>query len=123
MKERIIKTIDLENGQTLVISDLSRKISEDACVVVMKAKMEIKIGKELFCDTPLSDFKFQDILSILGDKLVYEYKIERNFIMDHEKDEVFDNIVETYIRNMGQYVAKPGFPGKFILKEYKNRIK
>lgn len=123
MEQRIFKTIELENGHTLVISDLSRKISENACVVVMKANMEIKIVKELFSDTPLSDFKFQDILGVLGDKAVYEYKIERNFIMDHEKDEIFGNIVETYIKNMGQYVAKQGFPGKFVLKEYKNRIK
>jgi len=123
MEQRIIKTIDLENGHTLVISDLSRKISEAGWVVVMKANMEIKIAKELFSDTPLSDFKFQDILGILGDKVEYEYKIERNFILNHDRDEVFGNIVETYIKNMGQYVAKPGFPGKFVLKEYKNRIK
>jgi len=123
MEQRIVKTIDLENGQTLVISDLSRKISEAGWVVVMKADMEIEIVKELFFDTPLSDFKFQDILGILGDKVVYEYKIQRNFILNHDKDEVFDNIIETYIKNMGQYVAKPGFPGKFVLKEYKNRIK
>ena len=123
MEQRIIKTIDLENGHTLVISDLSRKISEAGWVVVMKANMEINVRKELFSDTPLSDFKFQDILGVLGDKVVYEYKIERNFIMDRDKDEIFDKIVETYIKNMGQYVAKPGFPGKFVLKEYKNRTK
>ena len=123
MEQRIVKTIDLENGQTLVISDLSHKISEAGWVVVMKANMEIKIVKELFFDAPLSDFKFQDILGILGDKVVYEYKIQRNFILNSDKDEVFDNIIETYIKNMGQYVAKPGFPGKFVLKEYKNRIK
>jgi hypothetical protein len=123
MEQRIIKTIKLENGHTLVISDLSRKISEAGWVVVMKANMEIKIAKELFSDTPLSDFKFQEILGILGDTVEYEYKIERNFILNHDRDEVFGNIVETYIKNMGQYVAKPGFPGKFVLKEYKNRIK
>ncbi len=123
MEQRIIKTIKLENGHTLVISDLSRKISEAGWVVVMKANMEIKIAKELFSDTPLSDFKFQEILGILGDTVEYEYKIERNFILNHDRDEVFGNIVETYIKNMGQYVEKPGFPGKFVLKEYKNRIK
>ena len=123
MEQRIVKTIELENGHTLVLSDLSRKISEDAHVVVMKASMEIKIEKDLFCDTPLSDFKFQDILEVLGDEAVYEYKMERNFILNHEKEAVFNHMVETYIKNLGQYVAKPGFPGKFVLKEYKNRIK
>lgn len=123
MEQRIIKHIELENGHTLVISDLSRKISEDAWIVVMKAGMEINIKKELFSDNPLSDFKFQDILGVLGEKVIYEYKIERNFIMDQDKNSIFENIVKTYIQNMVQYVAKKGFPGKFVLKEYKNRIK
>jgi hypothetical protein len=123
MEQRIVKTIELENGHTLVLSDLSRKISEDAYVVIMKASMEIKIAKDLFLNAPLSDFKFQDILGVLGDKTIYEYKMERNFILNHEKDSVFNHMVETYIKNLGQYVTKTGFPGKFVLKEYKNRIK
>lgn len=123
MEQRIVKTIELENGQTLVLSDLSRKISEDAHVVIMRASMDIKITKELFLADPLPDLKFQDILGVLGDKTVYEYKMERNFILNHEKDAVFNHMVETYIKNLGQYVAKQGFPGKFVLKEYKNRIK
>jgi len=92
-------------------------------VVIMKANIEIKIEKELFSDDSLSDFKFQDILATLGDKAIYEYKIERNFIMDTEKDRVFDILVKTFLDNLGQYVAKPNFPGKFILKKYKDMIK
>lgn len=123
MENMIYRKIELENNQTLVISDLSRKITPDAYVVIMKANIEIEIEKELFSDDPPSDFKFQDILVKLGDRVVYEYKIERNFIMDNEKDKVFEALVKTFLDNLGQYVAKPNFPGKFILKEYKDRIK
>ena len=119
----IHKKIELENKQTLVILDLSRKITQDAYVVIMKANIEIKIEKELFSDDPMPDFKFQDILATLGDKVVYEYKIERNFIMAKDKEQVFDVLVKTFLDNLGQYVAKPEFPGKFILKKYKDRIK
>jgi len=119
----IYKKIELENKQTLVILDLSRKITPDAYVVIMKANIEIKIDKELFSDDSLSDLKFQDILAKLGDKAIYEYKIERNFIMDKEKDSVFEALVKTFLDNLGQYVAKPKFPGKFILKKYKDIIK
>ncbi len=123
MENMVYKKIELENNQTLVILDSSRKITEDAYVVIMKANIEIKIEKELFSEDLLSDFKFEDILATLGDKVIYEYKIERNFIMDKEKDRVFEGLVKTYLDNLGQYVAKPKFPGKFILKEYKDRIK
>ncbi|MBU0464634.1 MAG: hypothetical protein KKD21_09325 [Proteobacteria bacterium] len=123
MEKMIYRKIELENNHTLVLLDLSRKITPDAYVVIMKANIEIKIEKELFFDDPLSDFKFQDILAKLGDKVVYEYKIERNFIMDKDKERVFEALVKTFLDNLGQYVAKPNFPGKFILKKYKDRIK
>ena len=119
----IYKKIELDNNQTLVISDLSRKIGADAYVVVMKADIEIRIKKELFSFNPLSDLKFKDILAVLGDKVSYEYKVERNFIMDKEKDEVFETLVKTFLDNLGQYVANPKFPGKFVLKKYKDKIK
>ena len=121
--EKIVKEIELENNQTLVISDLSRKIAEDACVVIMTAKIDIKIEKELFSDDPLSDFKFKDILATLGDNTIYEYRVERNFIMDHEKDGVFEALVSAFLDNLGQYVANPKFPGKFVLKAYKDKNK
>jgi hypothetical protein len=123
MEEKIFKKIELENNQTLVIMDISKKISEDAYVVRMQANIEIKIVKELFSFEPLSEFKFEDILSTLGDIVNYKYNMERNFIMAPEKEEVFESLVDTYLNNLGQYVAKPTFPGKFILKAYKDKNK
>jgi hypothetical protein len=121
MKNTIVKKIELENNQTLVISDLSRKISEDAYVVIMKVTMEIKIEKQLFLGDTISDFKFDDMIATLGDTATYEYRIERNFIMAKAKDTVFKTLVKTFLDNLGQYVAKSKFPGKFILKKYKDQ--
>lgn len=128
MDKNIYKQIELENKHTLVIQDMSKKISDDAFMVSMKAVIEIKIKKELFSDTKFSnqditDMKFNDIVSVLGDKIVYEYAIERNFIFAVDKDAVFESLVETYMRNLGQYIKKPQFPGKFILKAYKDKKK
>jgi len=123
MENMIYKRIELENNQTLVISDMSRKISVDAYVVIMKVTMGIKIEKKLFSDNTISDFKFNDMIATLGDTATYEYKIERNFIMADEKEKVFEALVKTFLDNLGQYVAKPTFPWKFVLKEYKDQIK
>ncbi|MCP3875343.1 MAG: hypothetical protein GY699_19585 [Desulfobacteraceae bacterium] len=123
MEKTEYKKIELENNQTLVIFDASRKIGADAYVVILKAVIDIKIERQLFSDDPLSDFKYQDILATLGDSVTYEYHAERNFIMDHEKGAVFENLVKTFLDNLGQYVKNPKFPGKFVLKEYKDRTK
>ena len=122
MSGTIVKEMALENNQTLVIHDCSRKIGADAYVVIMKANMEISVSPELFADQPELEYKFEDILDVLGDRVIYEYRLERNFIMDHEKDEVFDALVKTFWDNMGQYVSKVSFPPKLVLKEYKDRL-
>ncbi len=123
MENTIVKEIQLENNQTLVISDLSRKIAEDAFVVKMEASIEIEINEDLFKDEPVSEFKYADVTSTLGDKVIYKYLIERNFIRDTDKDEVFESLQSTFMDNLGQYVSKETFPRKFILKEYKDKTK
>ena len=123
MENTIVKEIQLENNHTLVISDLSKKISEDACVVRMEASIEIEINEGLFIDEPVSEFKYADVKSILGDKVIYKYLIERNFIKDTDKDQVFESLESTYMNNLGKYVAKETFPRKFVLKAYKDKIK
>jgi hypothetical protein len=123
MENTIVKEIQLENNQTLVLSDLSRKISEDAFVVRMEASIEIEINEDLFKDEPVSEFKYADVRSTLGDKVIYKYLIERNFIRDADKDQVFESLESTYMDNLFKYVSKKTFPGKFVLKEYKDKTK
>ena len=122
MERDAYKRIELDNGHCLEIFDDSRKIGADAYVVIMTAKMEIPVKKELFATEDVSDDMFEDILETLGTPIVYQYKVERNMIMAHEKDEVLENLVSTFLDNTGQYVAKPQFPEKLVLKEYRDRI-
>ncbi len=116
------KRIELENDHCLDIFDDSRKIGEDAYVVIMTAKINIPVRKALFTQEPLTDEVFEDILKTLGSPVVYEYRIERNMIMANEKDEILENLVTTFQENMGQYIANDKFPEKLVLKEYRERI-
>ncbi len=122
MENNAYKKIDLENNHTLDIFDESRKIGADAYVVIMTAKMTIPVEKSLFATQDVDDAMFADIRDTLGSPIVYQYRVERNMIMAHEKDEVFETLVDTFLKNTGQYVAKPQFPEKLVLKEYRERI-
>lgn len=115
----LIKKIELENRQTLVLSDLSRDISEDACVVIMQATMEISVTPALFNNEPLSGVTVDQIRDILGEKVIYEYRMERNFIFNHDKDGVLESLVDTFMKNMGRYISHPRFAPKLVLKQYK----
>ena len=116
-----IRKIELENRQTLEIFDLSRKISADAYVVIMQATMEIKVDPDLFDEGLLSGLTIDEIRGTLGEKVIYEYRLERNFILNHEKDQVLASLVDTFLKNMGQYIAHPRFASKLVLKQFKDR--
>jgi hypothetical protein len=118
---KVIRKIELENGQILVISDLSRKISADAYVVTVKAAMEIKVEPDLFDNESLPGLTIEEIRDTLGEKVVYEYRLERNFIMDHEKNKVLESLVDTFMKNMGPYISHPRFAPKLVLKQYRDR--
>ncbi len=118
---KVIRKVELENGQTLVISDLSRKISEDAYVVTVKAAMEIKVEPDLFDNESLPGLTIDEIRNTLGEKVIYEYRLERNFILDHEKDGILNDLVDTFMKNMGRYISHPQFAPKLVLKQYKDR--
>ena len=121
MTAAIIKETRLENGQTIVLWDQSRKISADAWVVIMRASMEITVTPDLFKHEPLPGVTCEQIRKTLGEKVIYEYRLERNFIIDHEKDAVLDSLVDTFMKNMGRYISNPRFAPKLVLKEYKKR--
>lgn len=116
-----IKTVEMENGETLVISDLSRKISADAYVVIMQATMEIRIKPDLFDKEPLSGLTTDQIREVLGETVVYEYRLERNFIPAIEKDDVLASLVSTFMKNSARYISHPRFAPKLVLKQYKDR--
>ena len=116
------KRIELENNQTLVIRDLSRRIAADAQVVIMEATMDIAITEALFQLEKIDDAQLADMKMVLGDHITYSYRVERNMIMDVDKEAVLAKLVDTFLANTGQYVQRPQFPEKLVLKEYRERI-
>lgn len=123
MESTIIKTIPLDNRLTLVLEDLSRKISQDASVVILKASITIDIHKDWFSPQQLEDIFWDDIIDKLGTCVEYEYKMERNMIMDHQKDQILESLTQAFLDNLGQYIGKQSFPGKLILKKYRDMFK
>jgi archaellum biogenesis ATPase FlaH len=122
MEKKPYKRLELDNTHVLEIFDDSRKIASDAYVVVMTARMKIPVEKSLFSEEAITDEMFTDVLETLGSPVVYEYRLERNMIMENEKDQVLAHLVSSFWDNMGQYIAKPKFPEKLVLKEYRQRV-
>ena len=122
MEEKVVKQVKLENNQTLIISDASRMISQDAYMVKMKARIDIQVEKDLFSDKEQKEFFFEDVAEHVGSVAVYEFVSERNFIMAKEKEELFEKLQHDFFETLGKYISKPDYPKKFILKQYKDIV-
>lgn len=124
MKEKLIRTIDLQNGQQLNFYDASRKVGADTWLVSLIARIEIPVDESLFNAKDLSSsaqkeaVDIEDIKEVLGQTVCFEVKMDRNFISETQKDNVLNQLQNSFIATNFNYLSNPEFPKKFILKKY-----
>ncbi len=119
MDQTIVQQVELENGQTLTIRDLSRKISADAFQVIMAASIEVAVVPGLFSPQILGETPFESILEKVGTPARFEKRVERNFIMADDRDDVFQKLVDTFNTTLVSYLSKPDFPAKLVMKLFR----
>ena len=122
MKFQLIKTIDLENSMQLNIFDGSRKLAGDRWLVTMIARIEIPVSKVLIQDGQQSKESVDEIIKVLGEKVLFEQKRERIFVDESEKEAILKELYDTFLDNTLQYLSKEAFPKRYLLKKYKEKV-
>lgn len=117
-KKKKIKTITLNNGETLEVFDASKKVAGDSWFVNVLFRVQIDVTKAHFSEADLEKYEFNEIQSALGDCIIFEVARERKFILDSKKNQLIEHFIDDYLKNTYSYIAKPEFPKKFILKKY-----
>jgi len=97
----IIETYRLENGLILLIFDHSRRMVGDRWLVSLEARIDIDVEDEVKRE-------------ILGEKISFSYKKERNFIDKREKDKVFSELKRNFLNSTWPYISKKDFAKRFI---------
>jgi len=121
MKEKLIKTLDLENGLQLEIYDASRNIAGDRWLVSLIARMEIPVSKVLEKNDPQVNVK--ELKYVLGERIIFEQKRQKTFVDHKEKESTFRKVCDVFIDSSLKYLSKETFPKQFILKTYKEKLK
>mgnify|MGYP006281778727 FL=1 len=116
----LVKEIKLDNGLVLRVTDCSKKVGQDAWLVSMKAKIDIPVDESTLSDVERLGIDPPEAVSKLGEQVSYEYKAERNFIMEPEKDALFQSMVEDFMSTNLMYLSNPQFASKFIQKKYRD---
>jgi hypothetical protein len=115
--EQLIKTIPLENGQVLNIYDASKSIVGDRWQVNLLARMLIPLNEINLENNPALP-PINEIKQALGDTVEYEIKKQRNFIDNKEKQTVFTDLLDTFIKYSAPYLSHPEFPIRVTAKKY-----
>lgn len=123
MKEKLIKTIDLENGLQLNLYDGSRKLVGDRWLVSLIVRMDIPVTEALKKDSRQLTESIGEITDVLGDSVLFEMKREKIFIDKTKKETAFKELCDMFLNSSLNYLSIKIFPKQYILKTYKEEVK
>jgi hypothetical protein len=123
MKEKLIKTLDLENGLQLNIYDASRKLVGDRWLVSLIVRMDVPVTETLKKDSRQPIGNINEIKNILGDSVLFEKKRDKNFVDAAAKETVFKELCDVFLNSLLNYLSKDIFPKQYVLKTYKEEVK
>jgi len=123
MKEKLIKTLDLENGLQLNIYDASRMLVGDRWLVSLIVRMDVPVTETLKKDSRQPIIKINEIKDILGDSVLFEKKREKIFIDTAEKETAFKELCDMFLNSSLNYLSKDIFPKQYVLKTYEKEVK
>ena len=123
MKEKLIKTLDLENGLQLNVYDASRKLVGDRWLVSLIIRMDVPVAGALKKNSRESMENIDEIKDLLGDSVLFENKREKIFVDTVEKEMVFKELFDLFMNSSLKYLSKEIFPKQYVLKMYKEEMK
>lgn len=123
MEEKLVRTLDLENGLQLKLFDASRKLIGDRWLVSLIARMEVPVTEALKKNNRQSEGNIDDIKDMLGNSVMYEQKREKMFVDTADKESVFKGLCDMFLDSAVNYLSKEIFPEQYILKTYQKAVK
>ncbi|MFH0725247.1 MAG: hypothetical protein V2B19_02645 [Pseudomonadota bacterium] len=123
MDLELFETVPLENGLVLNLYNGSRIIADKLWYVSLTGRVEIPVAEAPDGDPGLDAPDFDAVKSALGNSIVFEKKMERNFISENNKNEVLKGVRDYFMDSIVQYLSHPAFPRQYILKCYREYLK
>ena len=113
----------LSNGLNLEFYDISRKLAGDRWYVGMIACIDIPLTDSLLKHQILNPYSIEQIRNALGKTIRFQQKMDRHFIDEQEKDALLNGLMDSFIKSSLNYLSHPDFPGKYVLKEFREHLK
>jgi hypothetical protein len=117
-KGRIMKLyeqIQMSNGLTAEVHDLSREIAANTARVEMIIRIRVALSPDDFAE-PLH---FERTRAVFGEEIVFEHRMEKSFVSNEQADAVFRTLLETFKQTSLPYLSNPKFRTRFAASRYR----
>ena len=118
MSKTHLKNIELSDGITLSVWDLSRIAAGDRWFVRLEVSGDIPIKREYFDMIKDAASAYAEAQKRFGSTMRYVYTRERIFVDQKLKDDVFKELLTTFEKNILPYMSKSDFWKKFVVSKY-----
>jgi len=119
----LVEKIPMSNGLTAEVWNKSAAIAADTTKVELLVRIGVKLQALYFNKHD----HYELVRKTMGPEFFFEYKRERTFVRDKEKDGVFQELLNNFKKNSLPYLSKSSFPRSFALSKYgdieKNSLK
>ncbi|MGQ9744738.1 MAG: hypothetical protein ACUVQV_01810 [Dissulfurimicrobium sp.] len=105
----LIEKIGLSNGLVVELYDCSRLVAGDRWFVKLLVQAQVKVSAEAFAHLSDADAIFHEFIETRGDVVLFDKKLERNFIDHREKDQVLSYLVQKFKEDTLPYIGHPNF--------------
>ena len=113
----MIESETLGGGVRLEVIDASRPLVGDRWLVAAVFRLLIPVDGVLTAGGG-TDPAPEQVRGLIGDPVVFEKRLERTFIDADQKDQVLQDMVDSYLDGSRVYFSKPMFVRNFVLKQY-----
>jgi len=119
MSERFIDKMTLGNGLVLEFQDGSRRLAGDRWLVLFAVVIDIDVKKAWTQGGPDAPISVEQLHSVLGHTVRYQYERKSHFVDENKKDVVLQRLKKDFLdTNMG-YLSNPDFARRFVLGKYR----
>jgi hypothetical protein len=122
MNDTPLEARRLSNGTTLHLVDASRPQTADRWIVVLEARMDIAVEAPNLPAPSDGGPTPEAVQQALGPQVTYVTRMERVFVPVEEKERLLETFLDEFCRNTVPYLSHPAFPGRFILKRYRETV-
>ena len=110
----LTEKIPMPNGLTAEVWDKSVSIAAGTTKVALLVRIRLEIQPSYFTEPD----HYERVKKIMGTEIFFEYKGERAFVKDSEKNTVFQQLLDNFKKNSLPYLSRPSFPSSFALSKY-----